>query len=88
MKWAYSKLYHAIKGEKCNTNGNFEENIDLSEHISERLRKIAVLEKIRLTSESSHSGSSDYAASTLSPVKIEIYMTHTKQVSLEIKPQK
>ena len=29
----------------CNTDGNFEENIDLSEHISERLRKTAKWEK-------------------------------------------
>ena len=41
----YFKLYHTVKGERCNTDGNSEENIDLSEHISETLRKIAKLEK-------------------------------------------
>ena len=44
----YSKLYHTVKGEKCNTDGNFEENIDLSEHISERLRNIAMFKKIEV----------------------------------------
>ena len=41
----YSKLYHTVSREKCNTERNFEENINLSEHISERLTKIAMLEK-------------------------------------------
>ena len=40
----YSKLYHTAKEEKCNTDRNVEENIGLSEHISKRLRKIAMLE--------------------------------------------
>ena len=40
----YSKLYHPVKGGKCNTDGNFEENIDLSEHILKRLRKATMLE--------------------------------------------
>ena len=35
----YFKLYHTIREENFNNDGNFEENIDLSEHISERLRK-------------------------------------------------
>ena len=41
----YSKLYHTIKGGKCNIDGNFEENIDLSEDSSKRLRKTATSEK-------------------------------------------
>ena len=40
----YSKSYHPVKREEGNINGNFEKDIDLSEHISKRLRKMARLE--------------------------------------------
>ena len=66
----YSKSYHPVKREKSNINGNFEKDIDLSEHISKILRKMTRLE-IRPENgrEGSQSGSSDYAAST--PLLIE-----------------
>ena len=51
-------------------DGNFEENIDLSEHISERLRRTAMLgRKPRSNRGGSHRGSSDYAALTSSTMK-------------------
>ena len=66
----YSKLYHTVKGEQYNTDGNLDENMDLSEHISERLRKTAMLEKkLRYTTEDSHSGSSNYATSAPSSLR-------------------
>ena len=41
----YNKLYHMVKRERCNVDGNSEENIDASEHISDRLWKTTLLEK-------------------------------------------
>ena len=65
-----SKSYHLVKVEKSNIDGNFEENIDLSEHISKRLRRMGMLEiKPRSNREGSYSGSSDHAASTSSSMK-------------------
>ena len=58
-----------MKGEKCNTDGNFGEIIDWSEHVSGRLKKTAMLDKMRYSKEDSHSGSSHYAASTSSPMR-------------------
>ena len=76
----YSKLYHTVKGEKHNTDGNFTENIDYLDHISERLRKTAMLEnKLRYTREDSHSGSSDYVAFTSSSMR-DRDLNHTQQI--------
>ena len=41
----YSKSYGPVKREENNINEYFEKEINLSEHISERLRKMARLER-------------------------------------------
>ena len=41
----YNILYYTVKREKGNVDWNSEENIDTSEHISERLWKMALLGK-------------------------------------------
>ena len=54
-----------VKREESNKNGNFKKGIDLSEHISERLRNMVMSERRPKDGrEGSHSGSSDYATST------------------------
>ena len=61
----YSKSYHPVQIQERNIDGNFED-IDLSEHISKRLREMAWLERRPENGrEGSCSESSDYAASTL-----------------------
>ena len=65
--------------EESNRNGNSKKDIDLSEHISERLRKIALSEgSPRNGREGSCSGSSDYTALTLSSIENR-YSNQTQQ---------
>ena len=74
----YSKLYHTVKGEKHNTDRNFEENIDILEHISKRLRKTALFQKkLRYTRRDSHSASSNYDTSTSSSMR-DRELNHTQ----------
>ena len=76
-----------IKREMHNKDRNFEEIIDLSKHITKRLRKTTMLEtKQRYTNESSHSGSCKSAALTSTSVKDKDLITHSEYVNLEIKP--
>ena len=79
MYWSTPKSYHLVKREESNKNGNFEKDKDLSEHISQRLRKMAMLERRPKDGmEGSHSRSSDYAPST--PLSIENrYPNQTQQ---------
>ena len=79
-KMDYSKSYHLAKEEESNIDGNFEKNIYLSEHISEKLRRMAMLErKHRSNREGSHSGSSDYAVSMSSLIENRL-LNQTQQI--------
>ena len=62
----YSKPYHLVKREGNNKkNENSGKGTDLSDHISERLQRMVMLERGHNDGrESNHSGSSDYPAST------------------------
>ena len=65
----YTKLYHTVKRERHNLDGNYEENIDTSAHISDRLWKTVLLgRKSRYTRNISQSDSSNYTALTSSSV--------------------
>ena len=79
-KTVYTKSYHLVKGVGSNINGNSQKDIDLSEHISERLKKKAMLERRpRNGREGSHSGSSDYAALTTSS-KVNTHPNQMQQI--------
>ena len=67
----YAKLYHTVKRERHNVDGNSEENIDASEHISDKLwlENNIIREKSRYTRNNSQSDSSDYAALTSSSLR-------------------
>ena len=39
-KAVYSKLHHPLTKDKSNINNNFEKDIDLSEHVFERLKRM------------------------------------------------
>ena len=41
-KMDYSKSYHPAKGEESNIDENFKKDIDLSEHILKRLKRMAM----------------------------------------------
>ena len=41
----YTKIYHTDKKERCNVDGNSEENRDASEHISDRFQETALFGK-------------------------------------------
>ena len=69
-----------IKLKKSNRNGYFEKDIDLSDHISARLRKMAVLERgPKDGRESSHSGLGNYAVSTPSLIENR-YLNQTQLI--------
>ena len=83
-KMDYLKSYHPVKEEESILDRNFKENIDLSEHISEWIRRIPMLErKSRSNREGSHSRSSDIAASTLSSIK-DKHLNPTQQIGQSI----
>ena len=66
----YSKLYHPVTNDESGINRKFDKDINLSEHVSERLKTTAVLERRPNDGrEGSHSGSSDYTASALSLIE-------------------
>ena len=42
----YSKSHHLVKRKESNINGNFKKDVNLTKHISERLRKMVMLERM------------------------------------------